>query len=253
MATRAQKWTAWALRLYNLIEMLEPHLEEITQQKESKLQHPNPLDRGTLLHTRLHWENRRHWLQTCLGDIQRTKGEHQASHGIPPASPRINQHGPLGPCKKHQKTKQKKTEQYTRNWKLTHSRGPELPKAHHRSGESKVLISAQTYSKKRLKSQKGWQRAGDKPRPEIGQGAVHKAHLLSQWVTSKVKQHCKIEKQSANHHNTLAAWARCWFTDLAPEKEGEAKKQALNNQAQWKPNSKAGQLVDYRADSGTWG
>jgi hypothetical protein len=39
----------------------------------------------------------------------------------------------------------------------------------------------------------------------------------------------------------------------APEKGGKEKKQAPSNQAQWKPNSKAGQLVGYRADSGTWG
>jgi hypothetical protein len=34
----------------------------------------------------------------------------------------------------------------------------------------------------------------------------------------------------------------------APEKGGKEKKQAPSNQAQWKPNSKAGQLVGYRAD-----
>jgi hypothetical protein len=36
--------------------------------------------------------------------------------------------------------------------------------------------------------------------------------------------------------------------DLALEKGGKAKKQAPSKQAQWKPNSKAGQLVSYRAD-----
>jgi hypothetical protein len=39
--------------------------------------------------------------------------------------------------------------------------------------------------------------------PEIEQTVVHKAHLLSLWATSKVKQLCKIEKQSANQHKTL--------------------------------------------------
>jgi hypothetical protein len=38
-----------------------------------------------------------------------------------------------------------------------------------------------------------------------------------------VKQHCKIEKQSANHHNT---------SDLAPEKGNNAKKQASNKPTQ---------------------
>jgi hypothetical protein len=124
---------------------------------------------------------------------------------------------------------------------------------HQRRGEGKVLIFAQTYSKQRLKSQKGWQWAGDKPLPEIEQVVVHKAHLLSHWATSKVKRCYKIEKQSANLHNTLAARAHWGITDLAPEKGGKAKKQALSNQAQWKPSSKAGQLVDNRADLGTWG
>jgi hypothetical protein len=62
-----------------------------------------------------------------------------------------------------------------------------------------------TFSKQMLERQKGWQQAGDKPLSEIEQVAVHKAHLLSQWATCKVKWHCKIEKQSANYHNTLIA------------------------------------------------
>jgi hypothetical protein len=46
---------------------------------------------------------------------------------------------------------------------------------------------------------------GDKPLPEIGQVVVHKDHLLSQWITPKVKWYCKIEKQKANYLNTLTA------------------------------------------------
>jgi hypothetical protein len=38
-----------------------------------------------------------------------------------------------------------------------------------------------------------------------------------------------------------------------PQTRGKAKKQSPSNQAQWKPNSKAGQLMGSRADSGTWG
>jgi hypothetical protein len=38
------------------------------------------------------------------------------------------------------------------------------------------------------------------------------------------------------------------ITELAPEKGGKAKKQATSKQAQQKPNSKAEQLVSYRAD-----
>jgi hypothetical protein len=59
MATRAKKQTAWALRLQNLPEMLEPHLAEIKLQRESKLGHPEPVAHGNLLHDTLHWEKRR--------------------------------------------------------------------------------------------------------------------------------------------------------------------------------------------------
>jgi hypothetical protein len=69
----------------------------------------------------------------------------------------------------------------------------------------KKLISTQTSVNKWLERQKGQQWAGDKLLPEIGQVAVHKVQLLSQQGTSKVKQHCKIEKQSANHQNMVMA------------------------------------------------
>jgi hypothetical protein len=79
---------------------------------------------------------------------------------------------------------------------------------------SKELISMGTFNKQRPKRQKGWQQTGDKPLPETEQVAVHKAHLLSQRAMSKVKRCCKIEKQSANHHNTLTAGSR--LKDLWP-------------------------------------
>jgi hypothetical protein len=59
----------------------------------------------------------------------------------------------------------------------------------------------------------GRQWVGDKLLPEIWQIVDHKSHLLSQWATSKVKQCCKIEKQSANQHNMLTAESQltdCW-------------------------------------------
>jgi hypothetical protein len=43
----------------------------------------------------------------------------------------------------------------------------------------------------------------DKPLPEAGQAVNHKAHLLSQSPTPKVKHFHKIENQTANHHNML--------------------------------------------------
>jgi hypothetical protein len=109
------------------------------------------------------------------------------------------------------------------------------------------LISTGTFSKQRLKRQKGWQRAGDKPLPEIGQIAVHKAHLLSHWATFKVKQHFKIEKQLANQHNTLTAGS--WLTDFwpCPKERGWGKKEPPNKPTQWKSNYKARWLVGYRA------
>jgi hypothetical protein len=74
-ATRVQTQTVWAPWLQNLADMLEPHLAEIKQQGESKLRHSALLTPGKLLHTMLHWENRRastatrQQFQTCLGDI----------------------------------------------------------------------------------------------------------------------------------------------------------------------------------------
>jgi hypothetical protein len=81
-------------------------------------------------------------------------------------------------------------------------------------GRCKELISVGTFSKQRLQRQKGSEQVGDKPLPEIGQIEVHKAHVLNQWATSKVKQLCKIEKQSTNQHNMLTAGG--WQTILWP-------------------------------------
>jgi hypothetical protein len=116
------------------------------------------------------------------------------------------------------------------------------------SGRGKDLISMGTFSKQRLEKQKGQQWVGDKPLPEIGQIEVHKAHLLSQWATSKVKQHCKIEKQSANQHKMLTAGS--WLRDLwlCPTERDWGKEIIPNKLTQWKHNSKAGWLVGYRTD-----
>jgi hypothetical protein len=117
MAARAQKQTVWALWLQNLTETLEPHMVEIKQQGESKLRHPEPLACGKHLHAMLHWENRRAAVMPDTGSklawetFSRPTGEHQASCGIPPATPGINQHSPLGRLT----PQQKKTEQKTRN------------------------------------------------------------------------------------------------------------------------------------------
>jgi hypothetical protein len=46
----------------------------------------------------------------------------------------------------------------------------------------------------------------------------------------------------------LTAGSSCQITNLAPEKGGKANKQVPSKPTQQKPNSKAGQLVGYRAD-----
>jgi hypothetical protein len=67
----------------------------------------------------------------------------------------------------------------------------------------KELISAQTISKHMLERHEGQKQVGNKPLPEAGQVVDHKDHLLSQLAAPKVKLLCKIEKQTANHHNML--------------------------------------------------
>jgi hypothetical protein len=115
-------------------------------------------------------------------------------------------------------------------------------------GRSKELVYAWTFSKQRLQRQKGCQLAVDKPLPEIGQIAFYKAHLLSQWPTSKVKQFAKLKN---SQQTIITCWqqrAGWWISDLAPEKVYEAKKQAPNKPTQENPNLKPGQLVGHIAD-----
>jgi hypothetical protein len=94
MATRVQKQTAWALWLQNIAETLEPHLAEIKHQGESKLQHPELLAHGKFLHATLHWENRWAAAVATTGSKPACEAFSQASQGIPPTNPRINQHSP---------------------------------------------------------------------------------------------------------------------------------------------------------------
>jgi hypothetical protein len=89
---------------------------------------------------------------------------------------------------------------------------------------------------------------GDKLLLKTGQIEVNKAHLFSQWATSKVKWHWKIEKEWPNHNNMLTAGSQLTDLWLAPEKRSEAKKQTSNKPTQKKPKSEAGWLLDYRAD-----
>jgi hypothetical protein len=100
MATRVQKQIAWALWLKNLTEMLEQHLVEIKQQPGSNLQHPKPLAHGKHPHNMLHWENLGSATATSAGSnlpvrhsTDQTDGCHM-SHGIPLATPGINQNSP---------------------------------------------------------------------------------------------------------------------------------------------------------------
>jgi uncharacterized protein YqcC (DUF446 family) len=183
------------------------------------------------------------WLQTCLGDIW-----HQESHSFPPATPRINQYSSLGrltlpPHKKN-----------NNNWTIskelktnTQHRDRVAKSALEKMGRGNELISTQPFSRQSLERQKGWQWVGDKLLPELGQVVVHKAHLLSQWA---IKQYCKTEKQTANHHNTLIEGG--WLTHHWPLPQRKRARQR-NKLPVIKPNSKAGQLMGYRADSGTWG
>jgi hypothetical protein len=81
------------------------------------------------------------------------------------------------------------------NWKLAHSKeGRSSESALEKGGKGKELSSSQTSVNKWLETQEGWQWVDDKPLLEKGQVVAHKAHLLSQWATAKVKQHWKIEK-----------------------------------------------------------
>jgi hypothetical protein len=108
---------------------------------------------------------------------------------------------------------------------------------------------ARSWSPCELSVNKGWRdrRANSRQVTShclIGQVVVHKTHLLSQWATSKVRQHCKIEKQSANHHSMLTSGGRLTDHWPCPRERGQGKETS----PQRKPNSKAGWMVGYRAD-----
>jgi hypothetical protein len=91
---------------------------------------------------------------------------------------------------------------------------------------------------------------GDKLLPEIGQVA-HLSTKLKSWASD---QHPKSNR-AAKLKTNIKPWQQVMdgSRNLPPEKRGEAKKQAPSKQAQWKPSSITGQLVDYKADSGIWG
>jgi hypothetical protein len=90
----------------------------------------------------------------------------------------MNQHRPLGrltpcPAKKKRMNNKQATE------KELAAEGVGCSKHTRERGRSKGLMSMQTFSKQRLERQKGQQWVGDKPLLEIGQIAIHKAHLRS--------------------------------------------------------------------------
>jgi hypothetical protein len=227
--------------------MLEPHLARKKYQEESKLQHHEPPAYIKLLLTTLPWETRRAPIPPDTGSKPawessgRPTGEHQTSCGIPTATPGINQHCPLD-----------RLTPYFAKKELNNKQGIEKECEAERVGCCKLTgkgrwarswSSPELSIKNILERQKGQQRVGDKMLPEIGQVAVHKAHFLSQWATSKVKWCCKIEKQSANHHNMLTAGSHLMDLWPCPRERGEAKKQAPNKPTQQNPNSEAGWLV----------
>jgi hypothetical protein len=135
---------------------------------------------------------------------------------FPSATPGINKHSHLdrltspNPAKKKQKLNKQGTE------KEHTAEGAGCCNCTREGGRSKDLISTWTFNKQRPERQEGQQWTGDKPLPKIEQVAVHKTHILSQWATLKIKQHCKNEKQSANNHNTLTAGAGGQLTDHWP-------------------------------------
>jgi hypothetical protein len=88
--------------------------------------------------------------------------------GIPTATPEINQHSLLDrlsppPHKKKNLNNKQGTE------KEHAAEGVGCSKCTREGGRSKELISTGTFSKQRLKKQKGQQWVGDKLLPEIGQ------------------------------------------------------------------------------------
>jgi hypothetical protein len=144
------------------------------------------------------------------------RGKSQVSHSIPPATPGINQHSLLGThTHKNWINNKLKTSTQQREWSAVST--PE------KEGGGKELISMLTFSKQRLERQKGWKQVGDKLLPDIGQVVLCKVHLQNQWATSKVQQHCKIEKQTANHHNRLTGGGQLTDHWLCPRERGWGK------------------------------
>jgi hypothetical protein len=94
LVTREQKQTAWALWLKNLAEMLEPHLAEIKHQRESKLQHSEPLAHRKLLHATLHWEHRRAATRQILAP--NLLGRHSADQQVSTKHHAVFPQPPLG-------------------------------------------------------------------------------------------------------------------------------------------------------------
>jgi hypothetical protein len=88
---------------------------------------------------------------------------------------------------------------------------------------------------------------GDKPLPEVGQVADHKAHLLSQWATPKVKQFCKIEKQTVTHSNMLRAGG--WVTLPQRKEVRQRNKPPVNSTAKSQLQSR----TTVEQISWTWG
>jgi hypothetical protein len=105
-------------------------------------------------------------------------GKHQASHSIPPATPGINLHSPLGRMASLQKKKKTGINKELKT--NTQQRGQELT-VHRRRGEEKGADLHTNFQliktgKERKKDQ---QQEVDKPLPEVRQVTGHKAHLLS--------------------------------------------------------------------------
>jgi hypothetical protein len=183
-----------------------------------------------LLHARWHWEERRATRLPHTGSkpawetFGRPTGEQQASPSIPTAMLGINQHSPWTDWPPHPTEQNKKNLNNKQGTEKEYAaEGTSCTELTGEGGRSKKLISMWTFSKQKLERQKGWQQAGDKLLPEIGQVVVHKAHLLRQWARYKVKQCCKLEKQSSNHHNMLMAGRQ--LTDFwpCPRERGQGK------------------------------
>jgi hypothetical protein len=155
MATRAQNQTAWAPWIKNLAEILEPYLVEMKHQGESKSWHLEPL--ASPHHVTLRKQDGccHHQMRApnLLGrHLANQTGEHQASHGIPTATPGINQPSPLGrltPGKKKLNNKLKTSTQQReqKHWKPIGE-----------GGRIKELISTPTSVNKQLERQKGQSR-----------------------------------------------------------------------------------------------